>query len=86
MGDAGTPRGLSRTEDGGPSTQRGEPLGDEGDSLLAGGFGHAVPQAPEVLILIGSETGSAAELLISAVDAVVACVHARSPQRSALSH
>mmetsp|Transcript_19278 Transcript_19278/g.50154 ORF Transcript_19278/g.50154 Transcript_19278/m.50154 type:complete len:277 (-) Transcript_19278:1047-1877(-) len=66
MGDAGTPRGLSKTEDGGPSTQRGEPFGEDGDSLLGGGFGHAWPQAPEVLILIGSEAGSAAALTATA--------------------
>ena len=34
MGDAGTPRGLSSTEDGGPSTQRGEPFGDDGDGRV----------------------------------------------------
>ena len=66
MGDAGTPRGRSRTEDGGPSTQRGEPFGEDGDSLLAGGFGHAWPQAPDVVILIGSEAGSAAALTATA--------------------
>ena len=60
MGDAGTPRGLSRTDDGGPSTQRGEPLGDDGDGRRCGGLGHAVPQAPLVVMRIGSEAGSAA--------------------------
>ena len=34
MGDAGTPRGLSKTEEGGPSTQRGEPFGEDGDGDL----------------------------------------------------
>ena len=66
MGDAGTPRGLSKTEDGGPSTQRGEPLGEDGDSLLAGGFGHAWPQAPDVVMRIGSEAGSAAAFTATA--------------------
>ena len=66
MGDAGTPRGRSRTEDGGPSTQRGEPFGEDGDGDRSGGLGQAWPQAPDVVILIGSEAGSAAAFTATA--------------------
>ena len=44
------------------------------------------PELRYAVLDLTAETGSAADLLISAVDAVVACVLARSPQRSALSH
>merc|ERR1719502_1157339 len=65
-GGAGTPRGRSSTEDGGPSTQRGEPLGDDGDGDRCGGLGQAVPQAPDVVMRIGSEAGKAAAFTATA--------------------
>ena len=65
MGDAGTPRGLSSTEDGGPSTQRGEPFGTTATATLAAVWATRCP-APDVAMRIGSEAGNAAAFTATA--------------------